>query len=427
VSASKIAILIDENFSQEKVARMHHLIDSIRNQCHLVTIQLPRSESTIRPTLNPNQLAERLHSEGFTLILAPLKIYFSWKSQVDAREIQDRFGRIWAGYSIEPFNLTSTPESTQKSDTRILDFSKISKKSLGLLIQSLAQPTLRSGLSGLVSIHETLIYCENWQNSIGLGLRMDQVLSLPEIAGTSWKKRTHSIRILILSLWSFFEENHLEKAYFQITANSDLLALRLTFQNPNDETPLKIHPYSLNRRPSPIQSLITSSHFFRAHAISADSQKEAKIDYEITTGLLESISEGGEEDQNQLLWIDTMHPRWVLESLNEAPSPKSPWLRVLPPLTLTQSGPQRSANKKSSSKLDEVLEEFQKHFLEAQYEIHQIERKIVDLTQRRDTQEDLKKLKLRMEELTHRENQWIKDLSHTLSQHPKTAKPGKRK
>ena len=418
----KIAILVNEGLSEDKAALLNPLLQTLRGAFHLVVLNLPQSKDPQKSSLSPSQLAERLHTEGFTLILAPAPIYLGWKSQVDSLEIQQRFGRIWAGYTLEPFDFRNFEETLRRGDTRVLDFSKMQSRDLLPLFKSLAQPPLRSGLRGLFAQNETEIYCENWQDSMGLGLRVDQILNLPSLTQSAWKKRGHSIRFLILSLWNYFEEKTLQKAYFQITANPELLAIRLTFQSPTQENLFALPPLLSHHRPTPIQGLVHYSHFFRGHLITDNQRNSTRLDYEMTAGLFSSILEGSKEDRNHLIWIDTMHPRWLTEPLNEIPSPNSPWLKVLPPVTLTARGPQRAVSKKSHSRIAPVLEDFQKRYFEAQYEIRQLELKLVDLMKGKGTKEDIKRIKLRIDALAHRETQWIKELSQTLGNHPKSMK-----
>ncbi len=420
MSQPKIAIIVDEKNSHEKTQHLESSLQGLRKHFHLAV--LPTS---LRNSLSPIQLAERLHSEGFSLILAPVQLYISCKSQVDSIEIQERWGRIWAGYSWEPINFTANWSVLTHGDTRILDLATLQEKELIPLVRSLAIPPFRSGLRGLLMPEPTPIYCENWKDSFGLGLRLDQILSLPEISQSPWKARAHSIRLLVISLWNFFESRDLKGAYFQITASSDLLAVRLTFQNPSHTPVFEGSPPRPGLRPDPAQGLIAFSHFFRAHRMAGQS------DYEITAGLFGSIAEGTEEDRSHLIWIDTLHPRWMAEPLNEIPNPKSPLLRVLPPVSLsvatarsgpTRSGSNRSEIKKSEPKLASFLEEFQKRYFEAQYEIRQLELRIVDLAKTGGTQKELREIKLRMEAVAHREIDWIKQLSQALATHSKSTK-----
>ena len=192
------------------------------------------------------------------------------------------------------------------------------------------------------------------------------------------------------------------------------LSFALSHQHPSGRGLVSVssHPFT------PAQKLIADSHFFRSHIIGSH--------VEITAGWFSSISQNRAEDKNHVLWIDSLHPRWVTEPLNEIPNPNSPLLKVLPPVHMHSSGPERleakPKNVNPDIKLAHFLEDFQRRYFEAQYEIRQLELKLIDLQKNGGSKEDFREIKLRIEALANRENHWIKQLTQTLATHSRTSK-----
>ena len=411
VNQPKIALLVEEGLAPEKTARLESIIQMLHRKFHLVVLPLKGT---------PKQLAERIHHEAFTLILAPAKIYIAWKSQVDTLDIQERLGRIWAGYSVDPPDWSAIWGVVTQGEARLVDFSTLQEQELILILQTLANPLLRTGLRGLLTSLPTPIYCENWQESSGLGLRLDQILSLPEMSTPPWNKRSHSIRMLLLALWNQFEKVQCHSGYFQIAVNPDLLAVRLTLKLANSNSILDaLRPENgpaIYRRPSALEGLISYSHLFRLHQI----QEQSEI--EIMAALLGALHEDSPTDRNHLVWIDRFPSRWIAEGWNEIPNPRALHLKVLPPATLTRHGPRVPGTPPNTSRLSEFIEGFQKRYFEAQYEIRQVELKLVELAKKGASPQEIRALQAKIDSLTHRETQWIKQLSEALATRRKSTR-----
>jgi hypothetical protein len=145
-------------------------------------------------------------------------------------------------------------------------------------------------------------------------------------------------------------------------------------------------------------------------------------DYELTLGLLGSIEEGSPEDRLHLFWQDSLSPKWLNEELDDIPNPNSPHLRVLPPISLQRSTLKvagRGSSKKPVSQLALFIEDFQKRYFEAQYEIRQLELQIVDLSKKQASQSELRAVRVKIQELAEKETAWMRQLAQTLAIHSK--------
>jgi hypothetical protein len=360
----------------------------------------------------------------------------------------------------------------------ILDFTSLEANEIANLLGSLAIDSQRSGIRPLLAA-QTPIYSDTWFGNQGQGARIDQVLSIAEIAKSNWSKRAPSIRILLSAFWSLIYEEgsgkselvqanagkSSPKAYFQIAADSNALCLRLYYYTlphlspkdalqqfwPNSNTPSRAS-----------QLLLRYADFVRIHSISETA------DVEIVVGLLPSAPAEKSIDNFRTLWIEPLAAKLLNSPPYEAPDPKSSGIRPLPPVasvassipitsTEAQDGTSKSqralasataqildlrkklteredkiqelrsggvgiANPTAPPDAENLLEAFQQKYFEAKFQIREFEIQIENLRKNGGTPEEIRELKLKMEALMNREKAWIKKLMGTLEEFRKSAK-----
>jgi hypothetical protein len=371
------------------------------------------------------EFLKKIEAEHPVLVLAPLGPYLKWIHQLGFEKTAVKTASFWVGYTSEPLDLHPLDDTPPLSDLKIIDFSQITGTEALRLIKTLAIPSLRAGLGPLLGSPQTPIYCENWIHATGLGFRLDQILALPEVAETRWMARAHCIRILLLALWSLFEEENPRKAYFQIGADSEILAFRLyyslspsSFANPPDRL-LQFSPLSQKHSTQslPRQTLLKFSNFLRVHEI------PEKYEFEVTVGLLNSVTQGSSQDRTHFVWT---HPRATLPSTEqpyEIPNPHSPQLKVLPPISLpTLRLKNIHSPRNQQETLASVIQAFQERYFDAKYQIRQFEIQLLEMEKKGTSAPEMKELRLKMEALANREISWMKQMSQVLHSKKKSQK-----
>jgi hypothetical protein len=452
-----IAFVIDDRVSREKIAILTRAVNTLRQT---FMVELIKGNETTEELL-----LQRIQSESFDLVLAPLHRYQTW-NRIEAFFGANRTGgATFAGYFCEPLTTDQLPDPSGQARRIVLDFVNLTPSELLILIRGLIGEQTRSGLKPLVEVN-TSIHCESWYGSQGQGSRTDHVLALPEISGTPWTKRSASIRILLSSLWGLvYEEGSgkvevpqsrgtkTPKAYFQVAADTQSLFLRLIFQNASHFTSKEALRQFWPDKASPTkaaQLLGKYSDMIRVITIPESAQVE------VVVGLFNSAPSEKAPEQAHTIWIEPLAAKHMTELPFEAPSPQSPHLKALPTVSVTDAKPRKVEDldasksrvildatakiKELTNKVDEqtgviqelrsggigtapplpppdaeaLLEAFQQRYFDAKLQIRQFEVQIVEYHKRGATPQEIETLRQKMDAVANRQKAWIKKLMETL-------------
>lgn len=452
---SNIIFILDDRVSREKMAIVTRVVNQLRTQ---FTIELFKGEE-----INEAQLIQKLEKQSVPLILAPIHRYTAWTKVEGFLGMNRNSGPTFAGYFCEPVSQNQVPQSAGQIRKIFLDFLNLNPPELQILIRSIVNENQRSGVRSLVQPN-TLVHCETWYGGQGQGSRIDYILTLSEIS-LEWSKRANEIRILLSAFWSLIYEegpgksetpSKTPKAYFQICADPNILALRLCYSQVGHVSPKDVLNLFWPNPSTPTkatQLLYRFSDFVRIHPIGDTPE------IEIVVGLFKSAPSEKFPEQLHTLWIDPISPRLVLEPLYEGPNPNSPQLRVLPNVSagdlkprLTSSNelPDKARNRvlveatqKIKSLKDQIsekentirelrsggigtaqplpppdaeslLDAFQQRYMDAKLQIRQFETQIEAMEKNGSTPQEIQNLRLKMEALLNREKAWIKKLLATV-------------
>ena len=453
-----IAFVMDERLSREKAALLTRNIHALRQFAQVDLISGGISEE---------DLLKKLPTQNYSLVLAPWYRYLAW-SRIEAfYGLTRTSGPTFAGYFCEPTLPYEIGDQADHLRTILLDFDSLSVKEVQILVSSLIQDFRRSGIRPLLEPN-TPIYCENWYGFQGLGSRMDALSAIPEIANTDWSKRFSSIRICMSALWSLIYEEGpgksefnqtlsatTAKAYFQASADKNVLTLRLCYSmaswGPKDALgffwPDPKHPTA------PVQLLLKYSDFVRVHSIVGTQ------DLEIVAGFVNSAPVDRSHKSIRTLWVEPLAVNLVTEIPFEAPGPQAPHLKPFPVVVPATQKPRPAEEHLGLSKdrfvfeaavkirkLKQLLEEreelirelkaggvgtalplpppdaealldaFQERYFEAKFQIRQMEIAIANLETRGATPSEVEAIRLKMTTLTSREESWIRKVATTLEQ-----------
>jgi hypothetical protein len=457
--AGSIAFVIDERVSRERGALLTRIINSLRS---VAQVELLGSGIT------EEELLKKLEVQSYQLVLVPWYRYMAW-SRVEAfYGLTRTSGPTFAGYFCEPLLPYELGEQADHLRAILLDYSNLNTREAVLVTKSLLKDTRRTGIRPLLE-PSTSIYCENWYGNQGLGLRIESILSLPEIANTiEWSRRANCIRLCFMALWSLVYDSgpgkselnqatagSPPKAYFQIGVDSHALVIRLCYSMPGWTPKDALSEFWPNAKDATrgSQLLLKYADLVRVHSITGT------LDVEVTATLFSSAPSERENQQVHTLWVEPIAVSLVSEVPFEAPNPNSPQLKPLPGVSLNELKPRVSpeesdqairakerfifeaatkikALKDQISEKDEMirelkiggigtsaplppadaenlLEAFQERYFEARLQIRQFEIQLNE-TSSFAQKHELEALRTRMNNLIVREQGWIKKLAATI-------------
>lgn len=449
-----ILFVMDERLSREKATLLARTIHTLRQ---IADVQL------LAGHIDEDSLVKKLEEQTPQLVLAPWYRYLNW-SRVEAfYGLTRTSGPTFAGYfcdRVEGFELGGEADHLR---TILLDFGGMTAGETTVLVRALMKDTQRSGILPLLAAG-TPVYCENWYSGQGLGLRMDAVLGLPEIANQEWAHRVNSIRIAMTSLWSLIydegpgkSEFHQQitinspKAYFQVAADRRCLVLRLCYSMPTwspKEAVSVFWPRQENPT-HPAQLLLRFADFVRVHRITETT------DVEVVAGFFNSAVADRAPNQLHSIWIEPITAKLVTEIPYEAPSPSTPHLKPLPTIALNDPKLRSEHGEKARERFiveaavkirelktalsdrdqlikelksggvgtsaplpppdaETLLEAFQERFFDARFQIRQFELQIAEMERSGATQQEVEALRVKMNVMAQRLQSWIAKLGATI-------------
>lgn len=454
----RIAICIDNRLTREKKSALTRLVNAMR--CFADVQQYASNP-------NEEQFIEFLQKDGpFHLVLLPWYRYLSWNKVEAFFGLTRSTGPTVAGYHSELLEYRDFGEYSEQMRCILLDFDSNPMQDILLTVQILLQEKLRSGIRPLLTLN-TPIYTENWYASHGIGMRLESVLTLPEIKDSDWAHRSNSIRLILCSLWSLiyeegpaksdFGQPHSQKtpkACFQIGISPTNLAFRLCYFMPSwtPKTTLRFFWPNPQKPSDSAQILLKYSDWLRVHTFSDEHL------IEVTTCLLPSQPSETRHEGMHTLWIDTLATTLVSEPPFELPRPEAPHLKSLhtPVLSAVKTQNKESDNDAKSRLLNEaankiielkhqlkereelirdlksggvgtapplpppdietLIESFQERYFEARFQIRQFEHEITRLETQGSSLHETETLRIKMKDLMRRELTWIQALENTIEE-----------
>lgn len=325
----KILFVFDERLSRQKTTALTRLVNVIRQ---IAEVRL------ISGNINEDGLLAEMEKTVPSLVILPWYRYLSWSRVEGFYGLTRNNGPTCLGFHFGQLLPYELGEQADHLRTILLDFCGSTPAEVLLLIRALLTDKTRSGLVPLVGSKKT-IYVDNWFEGQGLGLRMDAVLALPEIARTHWAQRGGTIRVTLGALWSLIYDEgpgkgelsqqltgDVPKGYLQVAVGDQILAMRLIYKqsswSPKDVLqafwPDKVHPTA------PSQLLLRHADLLRIHHITDAN------DIEVVVGLFKSAVAERHPEEIHTLWIEPLHPSLVLEPPLAEPGPENPLLKPLP-------------------------------------------------------------------------------------------------
>lgn len=459
----KIYFVFDERLSRQKTSALMRSVNQIRTFAEVQFMNgSVTEEELIKQLGTPNPNTPQL-------IMAPWYRYLAWSKVEAFYGLTRSSGSTFVGYhfgQLMPYELGQHPEYLR---TILIDFANLRMSETSLLLRSLLVDTHRTGVLPLMeAAPNPSVYYENWFDQQGLGIKIDTLLSLPEIAKSEWMKRSSALRISLGALWSLvYEEGPGKsefvqsltgakpKAYFQVAVNDQCLALRLCYSMPN-WTPKDVQQVFWSNPSAPsaaAQLLLRHTDFLRIHHVTEVS------DVEIVAGFFKSDCAEKYPDQVHTLWVEPVSPKLVSEVPYDTGSPDRPYLKPMPVAVglaaykppkvevdtggnpkdrqlaeaLQQIRELKTMLKEREDLIhelktggigtapplplpggEELLEAFQERYVETSHEIRKCEIHLAELEATRGSELELMMLRQKMTQLARLQENWIRKLAETL-------------
>ena len=453
-SLPEITIVIDERVSNEKSAILLKQIGVLRRYYRFDVLQ---GRDTTEDRL-VEHLQNKINSPSPPrLLLVPAFRYTTWTKIEGLLGVNRNQGLNWAGYWCEPFPLRKLEEPSVQNQQILLDLFHMDPAEFGILLKSLTDEDQRAGIFALLN-PATRVYTNPWYSDLGQGQRSDQILQLPEIRETAWRKRSTAIRIALSALWSLIYEGTLVHpnslhgtnqlaATLQVGAEGSILVLRLLFKSAT-VTPSKILIRQFWPRSASFQEPAALLHryadFLRIHSFTDGPE------IEIVVGFLPSAPAMANPDGSRTLWIEPLHRR-LLNELPDGADQPDPRVRLLPTggvrapvlpesashpdvihlqekirererlITELKTGGVGTAPSLPPVETEGLLETFQIRFFDARFQLRNIEAEIRKLELGGAQESMVSQLKQEMDALMNRQRAWIKMIMSTLEKYKREA------
>ncbi len=473
-----LAFIMDPRLPREKAGLLTRSINLMRSFAQV---------EVFRGDIEEKAFLKHLEKHSFQLILAPWYMYKQW-NRVEAQLGRLRTsGSTFAGYFCEPLTPDELGEFPEMLRAILVDFAHLNTGETNRLIRSLLVDKSRTGILPLVSAN-TKVYHDNWHRGGSFGAWVDGVFSIPELTERDWVGRPNNIRTILCALWSLIYDDGTGKreissgahqktpvAFTQIAADEMGLFFRLCYSVPH-WTPKKALETFLpdpSRPTAAAQLLLKYADFLRVQTISETS------DVELVVGLFKSSPADEAPNSMHTVWIDTTTRDHVTEIPQEDPEAYGPQYRPLTkPLTTGQKRASvaydpdpdpigvdemyvreaakkiaalkellterdrlidelkrggigdAGAKSKKALEYDELVNAFQERYFETRFQIRQFELKIGELEAEAikglgaEKLTEAEQLRMQMEALIHREEDWIRRMSTTIEVFARGKKKG---
>jgi hypothetical protein len=331
-----IVVVPDPSLGRERQASLHKTWALLRTLGPLTILPGKTTEA---------QLLEHLNMHPAQLVLLPWLQYLTWNRAEGFYGLTRTSGPTMAGYFGSPIDRHEIGAPNHFHRLLLLDFASTHQLERWRLVRALLEDKLRSGIRPLLD-PKAVVYFEDWLGSHPPGSTIDSLITLSALRTEPWKSRLPAIQLLALSLWNLaFEQGralargdwltqiHAGKvrAYFEIAMDSDVLAMRLCFQqNPNTSKRIlsDFWPEPSEESPSDFrQVLLQHADFLRIHPI-AD-----MTEVEIVAGLLKSAPAQKRPGELRNLWIEPL----AMHLVSEIPSRRTKYRKLEQPLPPMQT------------------------------------------------------------------------------------------
>jgi hypothetical protein len=315
-SKASIVVVPDPSLGRERQASLHRTWALLRTLGPVTILPGKTTES---------QLIEHLDKSAAQLVLLPWQHYLGWIRAEGFYGLTRTSGPTVAGYFGSPIERHEIGATTPFHRMLLLDFSSTSQLERWRFARALLDEKLRSGIRPLLE-PRSIKYFEDWLGSHPPGSTIDSLITLPALRSEPWKGRLPAIQLITLSLWNLaFEQGRALargdwltqihagriRAYFEIAMDSDVLAMRLCFQQNANTSKMILRdfwPEPGDASPSDFrQVLLQHADFLRIHPI-AD-----MTEVEIVAGLLKSAPAQQHPGELRNFWIEPLSMHLVSE------------------------------------------------------------------------------------------------------------------
>lgn len=323
-----IGFVTDPCLSREKTQIALRALNSLRNF----------AEVRYYPgTLTEDELGERVKHETLDLLMVPWHAYLHYQKIEAQFGLTRTHGPTMVGYFAEDVSPFEIQEEDHHFRAILVDLNRLSTAEASTILRSLLRDSTRWGLRPLMQ-PATALHFESWTAQVGLGFRIDTVLSLNEIANSHWAKRANAVRVVMSALWSLIFDNgpgkadrgrsgadRTSRAYFEIGVDAHCLGFRLCYSEPGWKVKDVLHqfwPGALT--PSAAgQILFQYSDLLRIH-VDPDSSE-----IEIVCALFPSGPSERATDILHTLWIEPLSNMTRLERFSESPETEEHFHKAL--------------------------------------------------------------------------------------------------
>ncbi len=332
---ASIVVIPDPSLGRERQASLHKTWALLRTLGPLTILPAKTTES---------QLLEHLDKRPAQLVLIPWQHYLGWTRAEGFYGLTRTSGPTVAGYFASPIERHEIGATTPFHRLLLLDFASTSQLERWRFARALLDEKLRSGIQPLLN-PRAIKYFEDWVGSHPPGSTIDSLITLPALRSETWRARLPAVQLITLSLWNLaFEQGralargdwltqiHAGKirAYFEIGMDSDVLAIRLCFQQNANTSKVILRdfwPEPGGESPSDFrQVLLQHADFLRIHPISD------MTEVEIVVGLLKSAPAQHRPGELRNLWIEPLSMNLVSEIPTRRDQENTERERPLPPL-----------------------------------------------------------------------------------------------
>jgi hypothetical protein len=228
------------------------------------------------PGLIPiEDLAKRLESEKFDVILMPWHLYFK-ASKIESILGSNRTsGTTFAGYFADPISASEIKNFETKTRAILLDLYNLQPAEVSVIVRSMLDDRFKWGLKSFIK-KETPIYFKSWSASRGLGATLDGLFHQADFVNSPvLKHRKNTVRTLVNSLWSLvFDEGpgrndtlqtQTERAYFECAFDAVSTVVRICYRHDGFKPMDAVNQFWIQSKSpcSPSQTLLNTSDFIK--------------------------------------------------------------------------------------------------------------------------------------------------------------------
>jgi hypothetical protein len=425
-----------------------------RGHICLRAVQLLRTIAEVHvfePDEEEEDVLQQLETAKFDVLILPWYLYLRWSKIEGYFGFTRTQGPTVVGYFGEPI-FPHELDLSERWRIQILDFSRLTTLEGTNVLKSLLRDSTRWGLRPLL-LPSTDLYFESWSGNIGMGFRMDSVLSIPAIQGTPWTKRSNALRMCFSALWSLIYDhgpgridmthpgtNPHPKAYFQLGADAQALGMRLCFKQSSwkaKEVLRQFWPSPSSSPTTPGQILARYGDLLRVHVDPETNELE------VTVMFYPSAPSEQAPSEMHSLWIEPLSSSTRNEAFSEAEHGETSGLKPLinHHQLITEAAGKISLLRKELEARDALIRElksgglgsqsssesgiqgldgeallglFQEKVQQMGAELRSLQIKVQSLSQSRFRGEDTSPLKEQMKILEKKQRSWLTRLTKIL-------------